>query len=58
MYIELIDELSLFLSYDQPSRTLKVKDGSLKENFMGTYNLVVQIGYGSGDLEQRHNVTM
>ena len=58
MYIELIDETALFLSYDQPSRTLTVKDGSLYESLVGTYNVTVQIGYGSGDFKQRHNVTM
>ena len=58
MYIELPKEVREFAVYDQLNRIIHIERTLLKEKHEGTYELVVEIGYGHSTMEKRHNVTM
>ena len=51
MYIELPEEVREFAVYDQLNRIIHIERTLLKEEHKGTYELVVEIGYGHSSME-------
>lgn len=51
MYIELPEEVREFAVYDQLNRIIHIERTLLKEEHEGTYELVVEIGYGHSSME-------